>query len=257
MFIRSFQSEWLKTRRSLAVWLVVLGSIFIPIIMSIARLMYPDRMGQESSRPDFWETLFSHCWQPMALMLLPLGVILATSLIGQLEFKNNAWKQVHTTPQYLTTIFTAKSAVILVMLLQFFVLFNIGIYGAGVLPNLIRGMALPTQAFPFYYFLNKTAYFFLDCLPIVALQFLLSIHFKNFLVPLGVGIGLFVGCLIAAEWQYGFIFPYTYVPYNFFTLRGEEMSATQLVNTHLWAAAYALLITSMSLILYLTKKEKG
>lgn len=256
-FINSFQSEWLKTRRSLAAWLVILGSAFIPVIMIVVRLVYPDKMGQQSSKSDFWETLFSNCWQPMALMLLPLGVILATSLVGQLEFKNNAWKQVHTTPQYLATIFTTKLTVIMVMLLQFFVLFDVGIYLSGVLPNWILGIAQPQQAFPFAHFATKTAYFFLDAMPIVLLQFLLAIHFKNFLVPLGVGIGLFVGCLIAAEWQYGYFFPYTYVPYNFFTLRGAEMNATKIANTHLWAIGYATFFLIVSFILYLTKREKG
>jgi hypothetical protein len=237
--------------------LVVLGSTFIPLIMFVTRLVYPDKVGQQSANPDFWKILFSNCWQPMALMLLPLGVILATSLIGQLEFKNNAWKQVNTTPQPFAIIFIAKFTVVLVMLSQFFVLFNIGIYLSGVVPNLLLGIGQPQCAFPFAYFATQTSYFFLDALPIVALQFLLAIHFKNFLVPLGVGIGLFVACLIAVEWHYGYWFPYTYVPYNFFSLRGADMQATKMVNTHLWAVGYATIFMLISFILYLNKRQKG
>ncbi|MDZ4682597.1 MAG: ABC transporter permease [Saprospiraceae bacterium] len=256
-FIHSLQSEWLKTRRSLASWLVVLGSFLIPAIILIARLVYSDNLQKDSAAPDFWEKLFSMCWQAMALLLLPMGVILATSLIAQLEFRNNTWKQLHTTPQYLTTIFAAKLAVILAMMLQFLLLFNIGIYLVGVIPNVIFGVAYPAQAFPFAYFLEKNAWFFVDCLPIVALQYLISLHFKNFLVPLGFGLGMLVASLTAVEWEYGYTIPYTYCPLNFFTLRNVGTTLQQGANVHLWAVGYFVLFTIMGYVLYLTKKEKG
>ena len=38
-------------------------------------------------------------WEFMGFFLLPIGVILTTSLVTQLEFRSNTWKQLHTTPQ--------------------------------------------------------------------------------------------------------------------------------------------------------------
>lgn len=256
-FVHSLQSEWLKTRRSLAAWLVILGGFFIPLIMLTARLLYPDRLPGDSAAPDFWEAFFGKCWQMMALFLLPMGVILATTLLSQLEFRNNTWKQLHTTPQYLTTIFFSKLAVILLMLLQFLILFNLGIMVAGFLPHAIYGVAYPQEAFPFEFFLTKSAWFFVDCLPIVALQYLISLQFKNFMIPLGAGIGLMVASLIALEWEYGYFIPYTYCPYNFFELRKVAGMGPQSVNVHFWALGYFVLFTLLSYVLYITKKEKG
>ncbi len=256
-FIHSFQSEWLKTRHSLAAWLVILGGFFIPAIMLSVRVVYAHTLTEDGLAPRFWEDIFSKCWQMMALLLLPMGIILATTLIAQLEFRNNTWKQLHTTPQYLTTIFLAKLAVVLLMLIQLFLLFNIGIYVAGVVPHLLFNVALPRQAFPFDFFLQKNARFFVDCLPIVALQYLISLQFKNFLVPLSAGIGMMVASLTAVEWQYGYYIPYTYCPLNFFLLRSTETTIDKSVNIHAWAVGYFVLFTIASYILYLNQKEKG
>jgi hypothetical protein len=43
-FIHSFQSEWLKTKRSLAFWMVVIGGFFTPSIIIVARLINYHRL---------------------------------------------------------------------------------------------------------------------------------------------------------------------------------------------------------------------
>ena len=179
-YLHSFQSEWIKKRRSAAAWLTVAGAFLVPVIILIARFIDGSGLATVNRSARLWESLYDRSWQFMAFFLLPMGVVLATSLITQLEFRNNAWKQVCTTPQTLTMIFLAKFSVILVMLLQFFVLFNIGIYLEGALPGLLRDVPYPTERIPFAVLLRGNGKFLLDCLPIVALQYLLSLQFKNF-----------------------------------------------------------------------------
>src|SRR6478609_2782413 len=104
-FVWSFQSEWLKKKRSLASWIVIIGGFFTPVIIIIARLVRHDTLIPIYSNDNFWKLLWKNSWESMAIFLLPLGVILATSLITQIEYKNNTWKQLHTVPLKLTTIF--------------------------------------------------------------------------------------------------------------------------------------------------------
>jgi len=252
-FIYSFKSEWLKKKRSLSSWLVITGAFFTPVIILIARLVRNDTLPAEIKNPSFWGRLWYSSWQSMAIFLLPLGVILTASLITQLEFKNNTWKQLHTTPQSLTTIFIAKLAVILVMMLQFFVLFNIGIYLSGVLPMLLTGNGYPRQPIPFKYFFKEGAYYFIDCLPIVALQYLISLQFKNFLVPVGGGIIMWILSVSVLSWKYGYAIPYSYC--GLYYLRGRDTNYT--VHIHLLAAAWFAGLTLLSYVLYITKEEKG
>ncbi len=257
-FIRSFQSEWLKKKRSLASWLVIAGAFFTPLIIIIARLIHDDQLAVLYAREDFWQQHWHSSWESMAIFLLPMGVILATSLITQLEYKNNTWKQLHTLPVSLTTIFFSKLAVIIVMILQFFVLFNTGIYLAALIPYLIvSGVPYPKVPIPYGTILKEDLLFFIGCLPIAALQYLISLKVKNFLVPVGIGFGLWVASLSALSWKFGYCIPYTYCMLNFLKHQAGGRAAVPGINIHVMATAYFIIITVLSYILYLTKKEKG
>ncbi|HXB07508.1 MAG TPA: ABC transporter permease [Puia sp.] len=251
-FINSFSSEWLKKRRTAASLLTVIGSLLIPTIVIIARIDDHATLAVANRQPHIWENLYGRNWQLMGLLFLPMGVVLATSLITQLEFRNNTWKQLCTTPQSLTTIFLAKLAVIGVMLMEFFLLFTGGIWLTGALPGIFfRDVPYPAEAFPWKGVGNGSLRFFLDILPVVALQYLLSLRFKNFLIPLGAGLGLYVASMIAVHWRHGYWIPYTYSAYNFMG------NAPQKFHTHWWAAGYTLLFIGLAYILYITRKEKG
>jgi lantibiotic transport system permease protein len=257
-FIYSFQSEWLKTRHSLASFLVFFGGFFIPTLMTISRLLRPEVIEKQSASPVFWEKIFNNNWQTMSMFLLPMGVVLATSLITQLEFRNNTWKQTHTTPQYFSLIFTSKLAVILAMLIQFFVFFTIGIYLSGAIPAWVLGnVDYPTAAFPWHYYFEKSALFFIDSLPIVALQYIISLQFKNFLVPLSIGIGLTIGSLMSLMWKHGIWVPYTYASYHFNFLTGYMQPIAGKPDIHLLALIYTFIFIVIGYILYIYKKEKG
>ncbi|MBS1975437.1 MAG: ABC transporter permease, partial [Bacteroidetes bacterium] len=215
-FIYSFQSEWLKKKRNLASWLVIVGAFFTPAILLIYSLVYSTKLYAASMAPNFWYALWENSWESMAIFLLPMGVILATSLITQIEFRNNTWKQLHTLPQSMTTIFFAKLSVIIVMMLQFFILFNIGFYLSGVVPCLLtKGVPYPKAPLPYQVFLKDNLLYFVACLPIIAVQYLTSLQFKNFLAPIGIGIALWILSVAVFRWQYGYIIPYTYCGFHF------------------------------------------
>ena len=257
-FFDSFQSEWLKTKRSLAFWMVVIGGFFTPSIIIVARLINYDKLPGLYSAPDFWNLLWKNSWESMAIFFLPLGAILSTSLIAQIEYKNNTWKQLHTLPLSYTTIFFAKLAVIVVLMLQFFILFNLGIYLAALVPYLlVSGTPYPQQPIPYDSFLRENLLFFVDTLPIVALQYLIALRFKNFLVPVGLGFVFWVGSLAALTWQYGYVIPYTYPMYNYLASGVQTKAILPSVNIHWIAAGYFLAITAVSYVLYVGKREKG
>ncbi len=256
-FINAFKSEWLKTRRSAASWLVVIGGFFIPAINLLIQFSKPADLPQFYKMPDFWQLVFNQCWQSMALFLLPMGVILATSLITQLEYRNNTWKLIHTLPQRFSITFCAKLAVILTMMLEFFILFNVGIYLNGIIPPLfLSAVDFPVQAFPFLHFVKINAMFYLDCLPVIAFQFLISLRFKNFMVPIGVGLAMIVATVFCISWKYGYIVPYTYTSFYYLNELGKAKSIPG-INIHMLASAYFVVFTAASFILYRTRKEIG
>ena len=254
----SFQSELLKTKRSLAIWMVVIGGFFTPAIIIVARLVRYERLSEIYSAENFWDTHWKSSWESVAIFFLPLGAILSTSLIAQIEYKNNTWKQLHTLPLGYATIFFSKLAVIIVLMLTFFALFNVGIYLSAIVPYLmVGGTPYPAQPFPFARFASENLFFFVDTLPIVALQYLIALRFKNFLVPVGLGFVFWVGALSALPWSYGYLIPYTYPMLNYLKYGVQTKAVIPDVNIHYLAISYFLIITAVSYILYLTNKEKG
>ncbi len=257
-FINCFQSEWIKRRRSLASWIIIIGSFFTPVIIIIARLLASHNLNKTYNLPNYWNILWKNCWESMAIFLLPLCIILFTSLITQIEYKNNTWKQLHTLPLNFRTIFFTKFAVIIVMLLQFLLIFNIGIYLSTLLPYLlISNVEYPRQTIPYALFLKENLFYLIDCLPIVALQYLISLKFKNFLVSVGTGFLFWFGALAALTWKYGYIIPYTYCMFNYLKDAPGGKVILPTLNIHYFALGYFIFITILNYVIYIHKNDKG
>src|SRR5689334_4931327 len=115
-FINSYLSELLKTKRSLASWMVAVGGFFTPAVIIVVRLVYHSEVAELYARDNFWNALWRSSWESMAIMFLPMGAILSTSLIANIEYRNNTWKQLHTLPLTYATIYFSKLAVILTLM---------------------------------------------------------------------------------------------------------------------------------------------
>jgi hypothetical protein len=195
----------------------------------------------------------------MAAFLLPIGIILAVSLITQIEYKNNTWKQVHATPQGFMTIFLAKFLVILVMLVEVFVLLNVGIYLSAVIPSMLfSNIPYPAAPIPYMFFLKANINYLLDCLPILALQYLISLQFRNFLVPIATGFAIWFLGVGMLSWEFSYLFPYIHSTIDFLISSGQFGNRkVPPMNIQLLAVIYFSLFTIVSYVLYVNKKEKA
>lgn len=254
-FADSVQSEWLKQRRSLASWMVLVGAFFTPAIMITARLLNQGGLAAAYARDDFWQALWRSSWESAAIFFLPMGAVLATSLIAQLEFKNNTWKQVRALPLSDATIYFSKLAIVLAMLALFFVLFNVGIYLSALLPSvLVAGVPYPPAPLPWQTFLREDLLYFVDCLPIVALQYLVSLQFRNFVVPVGGGFMFWVLTIGSLPWRWSFLLPYSYTTFNFLKGVTVTRASTPPVDIHLLALAYFVVLTLAGYWLFVQRR---
>ena len=247
-FWHSIQSEWMKTKRSAAFWLSVFGGSFVPLIYMIVYFVKGVNIKTLPGNP--WEALMTQAYENIAFFLLPMGVILATSLITQLEYKNNAWKQVHASPQNFITIYLSKFTIIVAILILFFVFFTIAILLAGVLPCWFQDGKLPDVSFPVWFILKTNVQFFIVCLPIVGIQYLISLRFKNFLLPVGIGFLGCIGSLIGNSWEYIYL-----IPYSFPSMQVIPLPRT--INIYWASTTYFILLMIIGYIIYKMKKEKG
>jgi lantibiotic transport system permease protein len=257
-FACSLHSEWLKQRRSLAAWMVLIGAFFTPSIIVIARLLQREALPKLYASADFWPVLWRSAWESAAIFFLPMGAVLATSLIVQIEYRNNAWKQLHALPLGLATIYFSKLAIIVLMLVQFLALFNLGIWLSAALPAwLLPDVAMPAAPIPFADFLYDDLRFFLACMPIVALQYLLSLRFGNFMVPVGIGFMLWVGSLAALSSRWSALSPYAYTMLEYLEDEPSGKLPPPMFDTQWLAIGYSAMFIAMGYALFALRRQKG
>jgi len=254
-FVNIFAGEWIKKRRSFSSWLVIIGGVFIPLVNTLIFLFYPKQLISMHGSGDFWKQVSDFSWKSMAFMLLPMGIVLAVSLVTQLEYKNNTWKQLHAAPVSFANIYFSKLLVIITMLAQLFVLFNVGIYVSAVIPSFFNSkIPFPTYSMNAGFLLMENAQYFLLCLPMVAIQYMVSLQFKNFLIPIGAGLVFSVGGLMALSWEHAYTIPYTYTAMHYLQVQSKMLPAQ---NILVWSAASFVLFSLLGFWLYIRKKEKG
>lgn len=257
-FIHSLQCEWLKKRGSLASWLIWGAAAFVPAILLLIRVTHPSKLPDLYGAADFWEKLWTQSWEAMATFFLPMVVILVTALVAQIEFKNNAWKQLHTTPQRFITIFAAKLTVVVAMLVQLLVLFDLAIYLVGVIPALIySSVDYPPEPIPLRFFLREDLKFFIDCLPMIAFQYAISLRFKNFLVPVGVGFFAWILGIGFLSWKFSYIFPYAYTSLDHFHSSRQLVHSPPPVSLQTFAVGYFVIFIVGGYLVYVNQKAKG
>jgi lantibiotic transport system permease protein len=257
IFFRVFYGEWLKRRRSFASAAVIGAALFTPAVVAFVRLIKHRGLPAIYGADAFWPALWRSCWESMAVFFLPLGAILATSLVTQIEFRGNAWKQVRTLPLSAAVLFFAKLGVIVVMLGELLLLFSAGVYVSGMLPALlVPGVPHPKGSFLGLPLLRENALYFVDALPIVAAQYLLALRSPNVLVPIGVGFMAWVGALAAVSSKLAIWWPYAYTTVNYLgaTPKGAHLAG----GGHHWlAAVFFVVLTLVSLVLFVRQREKG
>jgi len=222
-FIISLKCEWMKTRHTAAVRLALFGALLIPMIMIIAQLSYPQKMSYNANPEQFWIKLYIHSWEFMSVLLLPFGIILITSMLNQIEFRNNTWKQTLITPQRLSTIYFAKFVIISFLLFLFFASFNGSIIISGILPGLFHNaIDIPNHWPPLGKIIADMGALWLTSLPLLGLIYTISLRYANFIVPVGVGLACIIAGIFALQWKQGYLVPFAYSTFHFMTMSGQE-----------------------------------
>jgi hypothetical protein len=250
-------AEILKTKRTASFWLSIAAAGLIPAIFFLAFVTKQERaLKTLGAQP--WGTYFLYGWQSLSSFLFPMFVILICTLIPQIEFKNNAWKQVYATPQKLGEIYFSKFITIHLVIFLFYILFNLFIIISGVLLDVINSKFLFLDTSINWQSLSKLSLkTYISILGISAIQYVLSLRFKNFVTPVGIGLALLVGSLIASGfgWEHIYKVPFAHPS---LTLKSMMMKNRPFIENHEWNSI--MFFVGFLLLGYLdlvTRKEKG
>ncbi len=251
----SLRAEILKTRRSAAFWLSVIGAAFIPAIFFLMYFLKPlVFIAQLKNKP--WQSHFINGWQSLSAFLLPMFIILICSLIPQIEYKNNTWKQVFASPQSLGNIFFSKFMTIHLMILFCFLLFNLFMIINAVAVNIVnKNYPFLTHSIDWAFLLRLSFKTYVSILGISAVQYWISLRFKNFIAPIGIGLALLIASLILMQWEHIYKIPYAHPLLTFLAIKKHE---TSLLANHEWnSIGYFIAFTALAFADMKYRKERG
>ena len=235
-FLSNTSGEFLKTKRTAAFWLTLLGAAFVPIINFIKCVARPD-VFVPRYKANVWNIFINENWEVASAFLLVVYIILVTGLVIQIEYRNNTWKQVYASPRTYADIFFSKLIVMLVMILLCFILFNVFIILSGLAINLARpNYNFYSTPIPLMKMLLLSGRMFIAISGIIGIQYFLSLRFRNFIVPMAMGLGLLIAGFIIRQWEHIDYYPYMYGILAYFKNPGLPQDALQKVLIHsvLW-----------------------
>jgi hypothetical protein len=115
----------------------------------------------------------------------------------------------------------------------------------------------PNAPLPLGSFARQTLLYFVDCLPIVAAQYALSLCFRNFLVAIGFGFLAWIAALAALSSGFGHWIPYSYTLFDYLGNRPNAHLHAAPIDVHILAVAYALAITAVGYVVFVMRPRKG
>lgn len=256
-FAIATSTELLKTKRSASFWLSIAGAAVIPGIFFLVYVFNPDEViGEMQKEP--WQLHFYRAWQFMSAFLFPMFVILVCTLIPQIEFKNNTWKQVFAAPQSYGNIYFSKFLTIQILILFFYILFNVFMLLSGVIANFIHsGYAFLNNPVDWENLMKLNTKTYISVLGISAIQYWMALRFKNFVAPTGIGLALLVSSIIAAGfgWKHVFKLPFSH---PILTLKYMDIPNRPFLENHeINSIIYLVVFLLIGFVDMRFRKEKG
>jgi len=209
--ILSFRSEFYKSRKTAGFWSAIILPLLLCLLIFAGFYSRSDKMAMEPGM-ILWVQFSGAILGVMGSLLLPMLIVFIGYSVNSIEHKADTWKTLFSLPISKFAVYSAKYfyAMFLVFLcLTLFVLFTVS-FG-----NLL-GMIKPELKFHDYDMSGVLSqlYFklFLSSLGILSIQFLLSLLFRDFLKPMGIGfVATITGViLVANQWKYDYLFPYSH-----------------------------------------------
>ena len=234
----SLRSELLKTRRTASFYLTLIGAAVGPTIFLFNVLLDDDELDGTSKDP--LNALFKILSEMNGVALFPLFIILICTLLPQIEYRNNTWKQVFTSPQTKANVFLAKFMNVHFLMLIFLIATHLFMLLTIVAINFIKPkLDLFKHPFNESIVIVNAANAYLIMLAVCAIQFWIGLRFRNFIAPIGIGLALWlIGTIMAIQINSSLV---NYFPYSFQTYFVSPKLKPQLTQIAWTSLGYALL----------------
>ncbi len=233
----TLRSEMLKTKRTASFYFTLVGAAVVPVVFFLNVMMD----GIEDTRRDPLNQIFKLQAEMNGLAFFPWFIILIATLLPQIEFRNNTWKQVLASPQTKAALFLAKFLNIHLLMLLFLVSTHLFMFIAIGLANIIDPtIGLFKNPLDWQKVFINAGNAYVTMLALCSIQFWAGLRFKNFIVPIAGGLALWLmGTIMAFEFHSSMIY---YFPHSFQTFTFSKNLLPDLERVAWTSAAIALVV---------------
>jgi len=210
-FILSFRSEFYKTRKTMGFWSPVLLPLLLYLLLFVGFFNKSDQLSHDPGML-LWLKFAGIILGVMGSLILPMLIVFIAYSVNSVEHKADTWKTLFSLPISKLSVYGAKyfySLFLVFLCLSLFVLFTLGF---GNLLEVLKP-GLKFSDYPVSILLTRVYFkLFLSSLGILSIQFLLSLLFRDFLKPMGIGFVCTItgGILAGNGWKYAYLFPYSH-----------------------------------------------
>jgi hypothetical protein len=252
--LTSLRCEILKTKRTASFYLTIVAAGFAPL-MTLLDIMIGEGI-PASERKTFLNALFLDKFQMAGLLAFPIFLILICTLLPQTEYKNNTWKQVLTSPQSKWNVFVVKFINIQLLAFAFFVINLVFTFICAIVVHFKNpSLALFNQPVHAYDIAMLRINTYVVLLSLCAIQYWLGLRFKNFIIPIAIGVALyFAGTLLVMQLQQKNIL---YLPYTMFLYNGLPEYTPYVSGLNWYSLAYTLVFLAIGFLSFRKKKMIG
>jgi hypothetical protein len=209
-YISNIKNEVIKLKRTFAFWLTIISAIIFPLLFFIVYLVKHAKMVPDLG-DNPWEKFMVNQVQNSIPFLVPMFIVLITSLIIQVEHKSHGIKHLFSLPIPKWSVYFGKLSIVIFSIIATYIYFFLAILLFGVLLGMFHSDLGFLDFQPDYLkYIKMLAMSLVASLGIVGIQFWMSFRFKNFIVPVGIGVTLVIIGLIASQVPESIYFPYSY-----------------------------------------------
>ena len=233
----SLRSELLKTRTA-SFYLTLIGAAVGPVMYLLNILL--DEGESDSLKKDPLNALFKILSEMNGVALFPLFIILICTLLPQIEYRNNTWKQVFASPQTKVNVFLAKFMNVQLLMLVFLIATHLFMFLTIAGINFIKPtLNLFEHPLNVSTVLVNAANAYILLLAVCTIQFWIGLRSRNFIVPIGIGFALWLaGTIMAVQYKSNLVY---YFPYSFNAFPVSTKLKSQLTQVAWTSLGYAFL----------------
>lgn len=198
---KAFRAELLKLKHSKILNIVMFVPLFFVILGFSNFLRYRELFTEKGQ--NVWQQIYTQSSMFYGLFLIALFITIIMAILVRIENSEDNFKRILTLPVKRSDIYISKLTVGCGIVFLNLVIFMILTIVAGVI-TAPSSVSMPMNL------IYSPMLCFIASLPVIAIQYYLSMKFSNIAIPLGVGVVFSLPSILINNTKYWILFPWTY-----------------------------------------------